>query len=259
MTSWEGLLEAPGAGDHLVQLYTDEEFLFRAIARFVARGIARRDGVVMIATPEHVEGVVRRLTAGGVDLDAALGRGQFVVLDAETSLSRLMVAGRPDRGRFLALTSEVVARVREAGYPAVRLYGEMVDLLWQRDLPAAIQLEELWNEVLAAEGVSLLCAYGIDNFDRWAHRSAIPAVSRCHSHLIPVDDYDRLDRAVARAYEDTFGSLGEAAELRGLVVDARRPPVDVPAGQRALMALRELSAPLADAVLLRARDHYRRG
>lgn len=38
--SWEGLLRTPHPCDHLVQLYTDDAFLTRAVAVFVGLGTA---------------------------------------------------------------------------------------------------------------------------------------------------------------------------------------------------------------------------
>jgi hypothetical protein len=49
--------------------------------------------------------------------------------------------------------------VREAG-SAVRAFGEEVALLWsQGNVPGAIALESLWNDVVDHQRFSLLCAY----------------------------------------------------------------------------------------------------
>lgn len=46
-----------------------------------------------------------------------------------------------------------------AGRPAWA-FGEMVALLWERDeVVAALELEEMWNEVVEAHRLRLLCAY----------------------------------------------------------------------------------------------------
>ena len=250
---WESLLDAPSTCDHLVQLYTDDAFLARAVVHFVSTAFAAGEAAVIIATPAHIALFGERLSG----TPAALARGQLVFLDADDCLKTFMVDGMPDREAFVATVSGVLERVRAAGYPRMRLYGEMVNLLWQRDsLDAAVRLEELWNELLAVERLPLLCAYRIDNFDRYAHRHALTAISRTHSHMIPVEHYDRLERAVDRAYLDVFGRDGDAQTLRELIANTLGPTSAMPSAQAALLALRGINAHTADAVLDRAKQYY---
>jgi hypothetical protein len=253
--NWEQLLDAPNPCDHFVQLYTDDAFLARAVTRFVGAGLTQGEAGVIISTEAH-----RQLfTAALADAPGAIRRGQLVLIEAERCLEQIMVSGMPDRPRFGAVVMDVLERVRAAGYPKTRFYGEMVDLLWERNFAAAARLEELWNEVLTGQQASLLCAYGIDNFDRDAQRGLLAQVSRPHSHLIPADDYERLDRAVDRAYVDVFGAQSEARALRELLVSAFPPAPIMPAAEAALLALRGIgSERTADAVLERAREYYRR-
>ena len=49
------------------------------------------------------------------------------------------------------------------------------------------------------------CGYSIDNFDPNTYQGILQGVSRAHSHLVPVEDYARLERAVERAYAEVFG------------------------------------------------------
>lgn len=253
--SWEPLLRTPRPCDHVIQLYTDDAFLTRAVTYFVGSGLARSEAAVIIATPSHADAFTKRLAAD-YDVTGALAREQLVMLDAESCLAQFMVGGTPDRVAFFALVNATLERVRSAGHDKVRLFGEMVNLLWDHNLAATVQLERLWNEVLEDHRVCLLCAYRIDHFDRHAHRGVLHQISRCHSHFIPVEDYARLEQAVDRACEDVFGEDGEARTLRHLLA-ARGPSVPVmPAAEAALQALRELQGVIADEVLERASHHY---
>jgi hypothetical protein len=256
MQPWESLLRTPAPCDHIVQLYSDEAFFARAVALFLQSGFVAGEGAVVIATPAHVASVKAAL---GKAVLARLGRGQLTFVDAQHCLSRFMVDGTPDREKFFTVVNAVLDEAIAGGYAKLRLFGEMVDLLWDHNLPATVQLEELWNELLAARGMPLLCAYRIDNFDRHAHRGVLHQISRCHSHLVPVEDYERFERAVDRAYREVFGARGDAALLRQLLGQSRddRQP-GMPAAQSALLALRDIRRDLADEVLERARTHYRR-
>lgn len=254
--SWEELLDSSRPCDHLVQLYEHDGFLTRAVVRFLATGLVQEEGAVTIATPDHVRRFAVGLGRAGLDVRDLVDRNQLAILDAEESLARFMVGGMPDRAAFVTLVREVLERVRDAGFSKVRLFGEMVELLRHRSFEAALRLEALWNEVLADERVSLLCAYRLDNFSREAHRNVLHDISRSHSHLIPVEDYPRLGQAVDRAYADVFGTSGDGAALRAVLASRGAGTTHMPPAEGALLALRELSPTLADQVLERARLHY---
>jgi len=175
--SWQSLFRAPQPCDHIIQLYTDDTFLGRAAGQFIGIGLEHSEGAVLIATPAHAELITAAL-ASRVDVAAARQRGQLVVLDARSCLDQFMVDGRPDPEKFFAVVDSVLDRVVQAGYGKMRLFGEMVDLLWSHNFPATLELEDLWNRVLAARRVALLCAYRIDNFDRHAHRGVLHQLSR---------------------------------------------------------------------------------
>jgi hypothetical protein len=242
----------------VVQLYTDESFLVRAVTHYLGAGLANGEAAVLVATPEHITAVSARLGAT-LDLAAAQERDQLVLLEAETCLARFMVDGRPDRAAFLALANGVLDRVQAAGHGKVRLFGEMVNLLWERNLPATIELEALWGEVVAERQVCLLCAYRLDNFDARVHRGLLHRISRSHSHLVPVEDYERLEAAVDLAYRDVFGQSGDTATLRQLLVAQPSAAwAAMPRAQAALVALRDVRADIADDVLARTRVYYER-
>jgi hypothetical protein len=239
----------------MIQLYTDEAFFAHAVSEFLATGLADGAGAVVIATGPHAQAIRTRL-AELADVAEAEARGQLLFADAHGTLAAFMVDGMPDRARFFATVTPLLDRVHRAGYRDLRAFGEMVDLLWDHNLPATVALERLWNETLADRRVSLLCAYRIDNFDREVHRGALHQLTHTHSHVIPVEDYERLEAAVARAYEDVFGVLGDSKLLREQLLAADRSPAAMPSAQTALVALRGLSADIADAVLERARHYY---
>ncbi len=162
--STASVLSAPADGDHLVQFYEDEAFLFDAVGRFLGAGLDAGDRLIVIATPEHRRGFVQRLH--GPDVDGAIAEGRLLLLDARETLGRFMVNGRPDGDRFRRVLEDVLSRAA-GGQNGVRIraYSEMVDLLWRDgERSAAIALEHLWNEAGSWHAFSLLCAYAMANF-----------------------------------------------------------------------------------------------
>ena len=79
---------------------------------------------------------------------------------------------------------------------------------------------------------------------------------RSHSHLIPVEDYARLERAVADALRETVGA-DEARVLEEQLLSRYASPFQMPRSQALLLALRESLPRVADSVLTRSRNLYR--
>jgi hypothetical protein len=258
LSSWDAVLAAPAACDHLVQLYTNPQSLITTVARFVERGLADGEGIVAITTRSHWTDIAAELASRGIDVPAVQASQALMVFDATDTLRRLLVDGMPDRDAMQAVVRPAIETVRRAGHARVRAFGEMVDILNRRgDLAAAIKLEELWNELLAAERIALLCAYAVDPFDRAQYGATLPGIGGVHSHLMPVDDVERLERAIDRAFIDVFGIYGDTRLLRELFARQLPDTTAMPTAQAALFALRDVDQRLADAVLERVASHYR--
>ena len=144
---------------HLVDFYDDDPEIVGALATYVLEGWARHETVVVVGTGAHRRETDAALKAAGADPAAARASGHYVTLDAEETLRTIMVAGAPHAEAFASHLGGVVAGALGLGRP-VRIYGEMVALLWQDgNVPAAIALETLWNELQAELAFTLLCSY----------------------------------------------------------------------------------------------------
>jgi hypothetical protein len=83
----------------------------------------------------------------------------------------------------------------------------------------------------------------------------LPRLSQNHSHLIPVEDYARLERAVTEALRDTVGQ-NDARVLEDQLLSRYSAPFKMPRSQALLLALRESLPQVADSVLQRSRNLY---
>jgi hypothetical protein len=243
-------------GRHFIQAYTEDAFLAGVVAEYLGAGLRQGEAAIVIATAKHVASFSDRLAALGVDVTSAQRARQLLFLDAERALGRFMVDGRPDRELFRALVATALDHVRAGGQRRVRLYGEMVDLLWAESLEATVELEELWNEVLDDEHLSLLCAYRLDPLDRGVQR-VFRRVTHCHSELLPEERAEAFDAAVERAYDDVFGADSDWPTLRELLVAHQSLVTRMPAAHAAIFALDALLPAIGDRVRLKARQHYR--
>src|SRR5262249_61982220 len=184
--AWDRPLSGATRPDHIVQLYQDQDFLGRAVCRFGCAALANGESFILVSTLTHWNAWRPRFEAQGVDVEAARQRGQMTVLDAEELLSRFMRDGMPDPPIFLGLVADVVRDARAGGrYRTVRLWGEMVNVLWERgNVAASMKLEELYDQYVAKKlGVTTVCAFLMDNFNPEIHTRMLPMLGMTHSHL----------------------------------------------------------------------------
>jgi hypothetical protein len=186
MASWGELLDQAKGGDHLVQLYgEDDRLLARHVSRYLAEGVRRGDGLVVIATPGHATAIRHQLGHGDPAVAAAVESGRLLFLDARETLDRFLVSGEPDRARFEQVVGGLLRDVRaRSSSGRVRAFGEMVALLWDAGRQdSATVLERYWNGLLDDGSFSLLCGYPLDLFSPDADLASIEVVLREHSHL----------------------------------------------------------------------------
>jgi MEDS: MEthanogen/methylotroph, DcmR Sensory domain len=255
--SWQSLLNDAGPRDHIVQLYQDQKFLNRAVCRFAGGALANGEAVILVPTLAHWDAFRPRLAAEGVDVKAAQASGQLSIVDADQLLPEFMRDGMPDAPIFLGLASDVIARARGGGrYARVRWWGEMVNLLWERgDVAASMNLEDEFDRLAREQDIAIFCSFVMDNFNSEVHTRMLPRLGQNHSHLIPVEDYARLERAVTDALCETVGS-DEARILEEQLLGRVPAPFQMPRSQALLLALRESLPAVADSVLARSRTYY---
>lgn len=245
----------PGPHAHIVELYQDDEKLAASVGVFLLEGIARGEGLIVVATPEHWSRFARVLQEQ-VDLVAIEERGQLVRLDAESTLTELTPRGLPDRARFDNVVGGALEALRLRGFTRVRAYGEMVDLLWQRgNVGAAVALETFWNQAISERHFPLFCAYRVDLLGAAGHTAALDAVCRAHTHTLTAHEPRRLESAVDQAFTEVIGA-DRARALRVLITETLRPSGPAAGPEHIVLWVRKNLPALAPAFLTRIRFHY---
>jgi hypothetical protein len=244
--------------DHIVQLYQDQQFLNRAVCRFAAAAITNGEGVILVPTVAHWDAFRPRLEDEGIDVKAAERSGQLTIVDADDLLPTFMRETMPDSPVFLGLAADVISRAKGDGrYPKIRWWGEMVNLLWERgDVAASMALEDLFDELAHKQDIAIFCSFLMDNFNGDVHARMLPRLGENHSHLIPVEDYARLERAVSNALRETVGP-DECMVLESQLLAQYSSPFHMPRSQALLLALRQTLPVVADDVLRRSSTLYR--
>jgi hypothetical protein len=171
---------------HAVRFYENHTSLCRIVADFLGEGLATAQPALIIATPQHRDGIVQELCARHFDVDRLQADGDLLLLDARDTLSTFMVDGHPRAEPFTTAMTGALERVcREGKDCTIRAYGEMVDVLWKDGLSvAAVRLEMLWNQLAMTHAFSLLCGYAMGNFYKDA---SVADICRQHTHVVAVD------------------------------------------------------------------------
>jgi anti-sigma regulatory factor (Ser/Thr protein kinase) len=169
---------------HAVQFYRQDAELYDAVGTYLADGIRDRDVSVAVATEPHLRGFESALVTAGIDPVAARADGLLVSVDADATLARVVRSGRLDRAAFASTMETVMHRAVDSRRP-VRMFGEMVSLLWNAgDVIGAIELETLCNQLRREMRLSMLCAYHGESLWDDSHAEALSAVCRLHSAVL---------------------------------------------------------------------------
>jgi hypothetical protein len=207
-----------GFGAHLVLFHGSEAELVAGVADFMGEGLAAGEGAVLVATGAHLAALAAALRSAGHD------PARLVMLDAGDALERILAGDHVDPTRFDELLGETSrAGLARASAPRIRVYGEMVAVLWERgQVPLAMELEDRWNRALRGHPVpfTLLCGYGMPPIaddpvaarrflDACGHHSAVQRGRGEELEAWRRFDDDVRDLPGARAFvRGTLGSWG---------------------------------------------------
>lgn len=199
--------------DHAVQFYLDDDELAAAVGAYLAEGMRSGDGVIVVATAPHRLTFETALAQIGIDVARERDAGRLLIEDAAGLLSRFLGGNGLDHGRFRSVLSTLIGRAA-AGGRHVRIYGEMVGVLWDAGHVAlAIELEGLWNGLGALLPFSLLCGYLSYSESSGGTADAVREVCGLHSDVIATRSFPAELDSVRAARHATADLLdGECAQ-----------------------------------------------
>jgi hypothetical protein len=178
-------MQRVASGDHFVQFYNHDQYLVQSVGAFAADGLALGDSCVFVATPAHRLAFANKLGAAGITVDECRQTGLYTEFDAAKILSQFMVNGYVDHRRARAGIEPLIQKAAQYTTGNVRIYGEMVALLWSDgNKEAAIELENFWNELAEVYSFTLMCGYPISGFGP-DETDELRHVCRSHSHVFP--------------------------------------------------------------------------
>jgi MEDS: MEthanogen/methylotroph, DcmR Sensory domain len=233
-------------GEHLVQFYEDDAELIAAVGPYLVEAVRADEVAVVIATEPHRRAFDHELDADQTDLVRARANGRLVFLDAAETLDRIRADGAIDHGAFYEVIGGLMHDAAHSGRP-VRVYGEMVALLWEEgDIAGAIELETLWNDVGRELPFTLYCSYPAASMEG---RDGRHSICELHSSVVsrPLEfaaDYPAEVQAPGRARRDVV-ALFEEAGRNGTIANAALIVTEL-----ATNAVRHAATPFSVAVRL---------
>ena len=151
-----GDVGALGSGQHLCVLYRDQGDRRRLAAAVIRGALAAGDRVIYV-TPGPFDVALALLEAGGIETRRPLRGGQLVVH------SFAEIYGDPastDLAQLVATFRVALSQSRAAGFPGLRIAGEMGGSFWPAgSLEGLIRWERLVSQMLGEVGIAAICQY----------------------------------------------------------------------------------------------------
>lgn len=165
---------------HKAEFYSDDAVFVVGFARFIEAALEAGNAVIAVTTDSHQRGLLQRLKEHGVDVDAAVQLGQYVPLDAADTLSKFMLNDLPDPARFFGVACDLVAAAARATFGRrVSICGECGSILWaQGHADAAIQVEQLCNQLAKRYEMDILCGFSLTSFYREEDKQIFQKICR---------------------------------------------------------------------------------
>jgi KaiC/GvpD/RAD55 family RecA-like ATPase len=137
-------------------------------AHFIEAALQAGHAVIAVTTESHQKGILQRLREDGVDVDAAIRHGAYLPSDVTDILSTFMVNNLPDPERFVEIAGDLIAAATRATFGSrVAICGECGSILWaQGNADAAIQIEQLCNQLAKRYEMDILCGFSLSSFYR---------------------------------------------------------------------------------------------
>ena len=156
---------------HKVEFYSDDAAFVVGFTCFIEAALKAGKALIVVATESHRTSLLQRLQEQGVDIASALEQGRYLPLDVADTLSTFMGNDDlPDPVRFFRVVGDLIAAaaLATAGKQSrVAICGECASILWaQGKADAAIQVEQLCNQLTKRYEMDILCGFSLSSFYR---------------------------------------------------------------------------------------------
>lgn len=187
-----------GHPSHRVRFYAEEISLIDELEAFVCAAIENGHGAICFGATQHLAELADRKTMSGPVMHAAITEGRYLTMDVPCVLSAVMAGGEFDEGEacdfFATAITKTFATVKRR-QKHVAVFGEIAAALWSEgNFADVLRLEHLWNNLVRAYPVTLLCGYPVEVFCHPANQEPFQMICEEHSAAGCPTDHPALDR-----------------------------------------------------------------
>lgn len=168
-------------GDHLCLPFASDEEQGEVLGAFIADGIDRGERVLYYADHTEPERIGSWLAPRGVDCDRAVADGQLQIRPINENY---LFGGRFEPDMLVTTLWVEVRQAREAGYPGLRVTGEMT--FGRRPVADTCLLHEFETRlarVFDTRELIAICQYDQRLFDE----AAVVGLAARHPHIVQID------------------------------------------------------------------------
>ncbi|HET7084477.1 MAG TPA: response regulator [Rhizomicrobium sp.] len=200
-----------GSGQHLASAHGNPASCHEVVKAFFTAS-AGRITAIMICQPETHLAVEKSMTGG------KCGPARISFFDVNAAVSQVMGPDGVDTERAASYFAQMLRDAQsESGGGAIRIYGEMSDLLCrQKKYAAALQLEGLADLLLSADPqASILCGYSTKNFENDEGLAHFGKICAAHNDVIRAESFVASLRgpAAKQAGPDLTPGVGETGTV----------------------------------------------
>jgi len=170
---------------HEVILYSEHRDFSENVTRFIGTALKAGDAAIVVATESHIDKLLPSLQAYGLHMDTIIDQGRYLTVDAAKAISEFVIDDEVDSARFMNAFGDLIsmaARAADGGRRHVSCFGEGTQLLRaQGKLNAAIQDEQLCNQLIEIYDVDIMCAYPLRGLEDLMFQQICAVHSAVHS------------------------------------------------------------------------------
>jgi len=168
-------------GDHLCLPFSSDEEQREVLTAYILDGLSRGERVIYYADQTAPDVIGSWLADSGVDTCRMVDEGR---LEIRSIGSNYLFGGRFEPDIVITTLWVEVRQARDAGYPGLRISGEMTSEL--RPVADEKQLREYENRlsrVFDSRELAAICQYD----ERLFERSALNGLIACHPRVVQID------------------------------------------------------------------------
>jgi MEDS: MEthanogen/methylotroph, DcmR Sensory domain len=151
----------------LRQFHQQPHYPVETVCNYLAEGLSQGEAAVAVVVPEHAESITKELNMRGFRVDEMVADGRFACADITEALTYLLDPKISKHDKHSLSARWVEDTLTRAPSKRCRFLGELVSIMVARGrLESAFELEDSWNQLLAAFPAMLYCIYEQTPFEQ---------------------------------------------------------------------------------------------